>query len=179
MIGVISNWPISRSKNSIAQIKACGRAVCYGRHIADGDFAFFTIWCPTGTSIETLVAVEGHRWAIEDSFETAKNEFGLDHSEIRSKHGWHRYVSLAMLAFAMMAAIRHRANPPPKKRTAARRQKPKRATPSLIRWSIQEIRRIAVRLARKRIQPALIIAWSSWRRAHKLPLNALTLARGA
>jgi hypothetical protein len=24
-----------------------------------------------------LVGVEGHRWAIEDSFETAKNEFGL------------------------------------------------------------------------------------------------------
>jgi len=42
------------------------------------DLAFFTTWCPAGTSIETLVAVEGHRWAIEDSFETAKNEFGLD-----------------------------------------------------------------------------------------------------
>jgi hypothetical protein len=42
---------------------------------------------------ETLVAVEGHRWAIEDSFETAKNEFGLDHNESRSWHGWHRHVS--------------------------------------------------------------------------------------
>jgi hypothetical protein len=37
----------------------------------------------------------------------------------------------------------------------------------LIRWSIQEIRRIAIRLARKRIQPAHIIAWSQWRRAHQ------------
>ena len=91
------------------------RGLLIRRHIADGDLAFFTTWCPTGTSIETLVAVEGHRWAIEDSFETAKNEFGLDHNESRSWHGWHRHVSLAMLAFAMMAAIRHRANPPPKK----------------------------------------------------------------
>src|SRR6266571_2990791 len=41
------------------------------------------------------------------------------------------------------------------------------ATPSLIRWSIQEVRRIAVRLARKRIQPAHVIAWSLWRRAHQ------------
>src|SRR3984893_9168987 len=40
-------------------------------------------------------------------------------------------------------------------------------TPPLIRWSIQEIRRIAIRLARKRIQPARIIAWSFWRRAHQ------------
>ena len=60
--------------------------------------------------IGTLVRVEGHRWAIEDSFETAKNELGLDHNETRSWHGWHRHVSLVMLAFAMMAAIRHRAN---------------------------------------------------------------------
>src|SRR5204862_547542 len=68
------------------------------------------------TSIKTLVSVEGHRWAIKDSFETAKNEFGLDHNESRSWHGWHRHVSLVMLAFAMMAAIQHQANKPtPKK----------------------------------------------------------------
>ena len=30
------------------------------RHITDGDLAFFTTWCPAATSIETLVAVEGH-----------------------------------------------------------------------------------------------------------------------
>jgi hypothetical protein len=72
------------------------------------------------------VAVEGHRWAIEDSFETAKNEFGLDHNESRSWHGWHRHVSLVMLAFAMMAVIRHHANsPPPKKLNAEPRQNPK------------------------------------------------------
>ena len=46
-----------------------------------------------------------HRWAIEDSFETAKNELGLDHNETRSWHGWHRHVALVMLAFAMTAAI--------------------------------------------------------------------------
>jgi SRSO17 transposase len=54
--------------------------------------------------------VEGHRWAVEDGFETAKGELGLDHNETRSWHGWHRHVSLVMLAFAMLATIRHRAN---------------------------------------------------------------------
>ena len=86
------------------------RGLLIRRGIADGDLAFFSTWCPAGTSIETLVKVEGHRWAIEDSFETAKNELGLDHNETRSWHGWHRHVSLVMLAFAMMATIRHRAN---------------------------------------------------------------------
>jgi hypothetical protein len=37
----------------------------------------------------------------------------------------------------------------------------------LIRWSIQETRRIAIKLAQRRIQPAHIIAWSLWRRAHQ------------
>lgn len=93
------------------------RGLLIRRNIADGDLAFFSTWCPKGTSVETLVQVEGRRWAIEDSFKTAKNEFGLDHNETRSWHGWHRHVSLVMLAFAMMAVIRHQANaaPPPKK----------------------------------------------------------------
>ena len=60
------------------------RGLLIRRNIADGAYAFFTTWCPAGTSIATLVAVEGHRWAIEDSFECAKTEFGLDHNESRS-----------------------------------------------------------------------------------------------
>lgn len=93
------------------------RGLLIRKNLADGALAFFSTWCPAGTDIATLVRVEGHRWAIEDGFETAKNELGLDHNETRSWHGWHRHVSLVMLAFAMMAAIRLRANaaPPPKR----------------------------------------------------------------
>ena len=96
------------------------RGLLIRRNISDGDLAFFTTWCPAGTDIQALVAVEGRRWAIEDSFETTKNELGLDHNETRSWHGWHRHVSLVMLAFAMMAVIRYRANdatPPKRPRT--------------------------------------------------------------
>jgi SRSO17 transposase len=91
------------------------RGLLIRRNLADGECAYFTTWCPAGTTIGTLVAVEGQRWAIEDAFETAKNEFGLDHNETRSWHGWHRHVSLVMLAFAMLATIRRRANAPPPK----------------------------------------------------------------
>jgi SRSO17 transposase len=98
------------------------RGMLARRHIANGDLAFFSTWCPKGTPIDKLVSVEGHRWAIEDSFETAKNEFGLDHNETRSWHGWHRHVSLVMLAFAMMAVIRHHANSVPLKKTPLRRK---------------------------------------------------------
>jgi len=88
------------------------RGLLIRRSIADGELAFFSTWCPAGTSIARLVKVEGHRWAIEDGFETTKNELGLDHNETRSWHGWHRHVSLVMLAFAMLATIRCRANAP-------------------------------------------------------------------
>ena len=104
------------------------RGLLIRRHIADGELAYFTTWCPAGTSIATLVSVEGHRWAIEDSFETAKNEFGLDHNETRSWHGWHRHVSFVMLAFAMMAAIRQRVNQLTPKKTKSNTAGKRRAS---------------------------------------------------
>lgn len=102
------------------------RGLLVRRSLVDGERAYFTTWCPAGTGIETLVRVEGHRWAIEDGFEAARNELGLDHNETRSWHGWHRHVSLVMLAFAMLAVIRHRANAstPPKIPIRLARERP-------------------------------------------------------
>jgi hypothetical protein len=62
------------------------RGLLIRRNIADGDLAFFTTWRPAGTDIETLVKVEGHRWAIEDSFETAKIELGRRRSQDAPRH---------------------------------------------------------------------------------------------
>jgi SRSO17 transposase len=91
------------------------RGLLIRRNLADGALACFSTWCPAGAGIETLVAVEGKRRAIEEAFETAKTELGLDHNETRSWHGWHRHVSLVMLAFAVLARVRQRANQAPPK----------------------------------------------------------------
>jgi SRSO17 transposase len=102
------------------------RGLLIRRNLTDGKLAFFSTWCPAGTPIEVLVAVEGQRWAIEDAFETAKTELGLDHNETRSFHGWHRHVSLVMLAFAMLVVVRHRAEtmtPPQKNAPVLRHQR--------------------------------------------------------
>jgi SRSO17 transposase len=101
------------------------RGLLIRRHLGDQSLAFFTTWCPAGTPLQTLVRVEGARWAIEDAFETAKTELGLAHNETRSWHGWHRHVSLVMLAFALMAVIRHRAEAitSPQKSVAAERRR--------------------------------------------------------
>jgi hypothetical protein len=47
----------------------------------------------------------------------------------------------------------------------------------LIRWSIQEIRRVAIKLAQRRIRPAGIMAWSLWRRAHQAEARRAHLKR--
>ena len=97
-------------------VQRCGqRGLLVRRSLSDGQRAYFTTWCPAGTSLQTLVQVEGRRWAIEEAFETGKTELGLDHNETRSWHGWHRHVSLVMLAFAVLARVRQRANGPPQK----------------------------------------------------------------
>jgi hypothetical protein len=48
------------------------RGLLIRRHPADGTCAYFTTGRPAGTTLETLAAVEGQRWTIEDSFETGK-----------------------------------------------------------------------------------------------------------
>ena len=93
------------------------RGMLIRRSLADGERAYFTTWCPSGTPIETLVRVEGARWRVEEGFETTKNELGLDHNESRSWHGWHRHVSLVMLAYAIMTAVRYQANATTPKKT--------------------------------------------------------------
>jgi SRSO17 transposase len=130
------------------------RGLLIRRPIADGDLAFCTTWCEAEHPAKRWLRSQANRGAIADSFETAKNQFGLDHNESRSWHGWHRHIFLVMLAFTMMAAICHRTHlPPSKNRPPDHGKNHSTAMPSLIRWSIQQVRRIAIRLARKRTQP--------------------------
>jgi SRSO17 transposase len=99
------------------------RGLLIRRGLGDGKMAFFSTWCPKGTPMAVLVEVEGRRWAIEDAFETAKTELGLAHNETRSWHGWHRHVSLVMLAFALLMVIRHKADTSPQKRPPTEQHK--------------------------------------------------------
>ena len=80
------------------------------------DLAYFFTSSPAGTTTQKLVTVAGSRWAIEECFEQAKQETGLDEYEVRSWHAWYRHITLSMFAHAMLVAIRNKANRPSKKR---------------------------------------------------------------
>lgn len=58
------------------------------------------------TSLAEVVRVAGTRWTVEESFECAKGEVGLDHYEVRSWRGWYRHITLAMWAQAFLTVIR-------------------------------------------------------------------------
>ncbi|MGX1152651.1 SRSO17 transposase [Streptomyces albogriseolus] len=60
---------------------------------------------PVGTEVSELAQIAGSRWAIEECFQTAKNECGLDQYEVRRYPGWYRHITLAMLAHAFLAAM--------------------------------------------------------------------------
>jgi SRSO17 transposase len=73
------------------------------------DLAYYLTHAPDPTTLARLVRVAGTRRAIEACFEAAKGEVGLDEYEVRSWAGWHRHVTLAMLAHACLAVLRQAA----------------------------------------------------------------------
>jgi len=77
------------------------------RSLADpSDCAYYLCSAPAGTTLATLVAVAGTRWAIEETFQTGKGEVGLDHYQVRRYDGWYRHMTLAMFAHAFLTVTR-------------------------------------------------------------------------
>ena len=97
------------------------------RSLSDAKLAYYVCYAPPGTAMEELVRVAGTRWTIEECFEAAKGEVGLDHYEVRSWHGWYRHITLAMLAHAYLAHLSAQA-------IDANGVKKKRNSQSMLQW---------------------------------------------
>jgi SRSO17 transposase len=94
------------------------------RSLSDAsDLAYYVCFAPAGTILAELVRIAGMRWTIEDGFAAAKGEVGLDHYEVRRWDGWHRHVTLCLLALAFLVTTQTRANavgrPPPSRSSLA------------------------------------------------------------
>ncbi|WP_455568887.1 IS701 family transposase [Streptomyces inhibens] len=75
------------------------------RNRTTGELAFYVCWSPTEVALSELVRVAGTRWSVEECFQAAKGQVGLDHHQVRRWTCWHRHVTLAMLARAFLAAV--------------------------------------------------------------------------
>jgi SRSO17 transposase len=82
------------------------------RRLTDGELAHYLCFAPPGTAVADLVAVAGRRWAIEESFQTAKGEVGLDHYQVRRYDAWYRHITLACWAHAYLTVTRATASDP-------------------------------------------------------------------
>jgi SRSO17 transposase len=74
--------------------------------VKPAEMAYVLIFAPTGTSLGEMVEAYGARRTVEQCFEEAKGEVGLDEYEVRSWHGWYRHVTLSMLSLAFLTALR-------------------------------------------------------------------------
>ncbi len=97
--------PLWRLQLTIEE-RAQGRWLLIRRSLDDPTDLYYVVFAPrAGTTLETVVRVAGARWQIEASFEAAKSECGLDEYEVRTWDAWHRHITLALLAHAVLIVV--------------------------------------------------------------------------
>ncbi len=72
------------------------------------EISYSIAYCPAGTTLDELIRIAGSRWAVEECFQTAKQECGLDDYQVRRYPGWHRHMTLAMATHACLTVLRAR-----------------------------------------------------------------------
>jgi len=92
------------------------RWILIRRSLADpSKRAYYRVAGPATTTLPELVRVAGSRWKIEEGLEEAKGEAGLDQYEVRGFRAWYRFVTLALLAHAILVVGREQAHAQEKK----------------------------------------------------------------
>lgn len=131
------------------------------RNDSTGELAYYRCWAPDPAPLSTLVRVAGRRWTIEESFQSAKGQAGLDEHQVRTWTSWRRWVTLSMLAMAFLAV------------TAANERDGTPLPRDLIPFTLNEIRRLFDKLILTRTATQdTIWAWSLWRRKHQATARA-------
>jgi hypothetical protein len=151
----------------LALTAACGRGMArwllVRRDAVDpAKLAYHLAYGPAGTTPAELLRVCDARWRIEEGFAQAKGEVGLDQYEVRRWEGWHRFVTLCLLAHAYLVVLRRRAQPVDAATADGADQ------PDLLPLTVPEVRRLVLALAAGAGQRAFRLGWSRWRRRHQV-----------
>jgi SRSO17 transposase len=98
------DWAVASLPDTGTSSGGFARWLLIRRSIARPDeLAYYLCHGPVGTGDEELIRVAGARWSIEECFQTAKNEVGLDHYQVRRYDAWYRHITLVMCAHAYLA----------------------------------------------------------------------------
>lgn len=150
--------------------------------------AYVWVFAPLGTTLLEMVHAIGSRWTVEQCFEEAKGEVGLDEYEVRSWQRWYRHLTLCMLAHAYLTALRVQSQSEEPRPTVTQEtqtdaphptdslsQDPDRLqTPEgadlavMVPLSVAEVRRLfCFFLAHQPFSLAFRLGWSFFRRTHQ------------
>ncbi len=126
------------------------------RNTTTGELAFYRCWTPRPATLAQLVRVAGIRWTVEEAFQAAKSQVGLDQHQVRRWDSWHRFTTLALAALAVLAIC------------AADATHDDPTDTGLIKLTVNEVRRlINACIIRPISDLAHRLHWSGWRRQHQ------------
>jgi SRSO17 transposase len=133
------------------------------------ELAFYRCFVPEGrpATLRTLIGVAGRRWPVEEDFQTAKDAFGLDHSQVRTYPALLRHLVLAMAALAVVAITAAHAR---QATTTPSPTSPHDIPPTdtgLIPLTVVEVKRLINLLTRSWHNLEHHLRWHLWRRRHQ------------
>jgi len=132
------------------------------------DQAYFYCFVPENrpATLATLVRVAGLRWPVEEDFQVGKDQFGLDHSQVRLYRALIRHLVLTMAALAICAitaaAQRDLSNTLAPDPTSP--DDPPPEDPGLIPLTVAEVKRLLLLFTPTPATPRLHLHWAWWRR---------------
>ena len=113
------DWAYARFRGPKA--RSWQRGILFRRSVTEpNEIAYYTVFARQNTGLGAIVQAAGSRWSIEECFESAKGEVGLDHYEVRSWKGWHRHITLALWAHAFLTVQRAASDVPRGKKIGRR-----------------------------------------------------------
>lgn len=72
---------------------------------ADADIKCYLSNAPQTVALAEMATVGCLRWTIEEDFELAKGEVGLDHYEVTRYRGWYHHITLSLMALAFLKSV--------------------------------------------------------------------------
>jgi SRSO17 transposase len=148
-----------------------GHTLLVRKHRRTGKLAFHYCYLPPGqqVTLRTLIRAAGLRWPVEESFEHAKDDFGLDQSQVRTWTAIRRHTILvaAALAVTAVSAARLRTRSDRRAPGARTSDEPRPAGFGAIPLTVPEIRRLWAGEHQPIHTRQHRNHWSAWRRQHQ------------
>ena len=126
------------------------------RNRRGGELAFYRCYSPQPVTLSALVKAAGLRWTVEENFQAGKGLTGLDEHQVRRWTSWYRWVTLAMLAAAVLtiaAFLEHARNVVPDDQIPLTRNEIAHLLSSMLIYPAHDTQHR--------------ICWSRWRRRHQ------------